>query len=154
MPIGETLMRFKHKSRRDAHLFWTAQILVNPKHICLIKAVESGDGRIDIKEPLTYATNYCIALDLVEDAAVILDGALDFSSVVHRSPNAGPLSRTMHVDLGTISRLTMEKQHVEAVEVDPLEAAPQAATSNVVKQRRRVKGKQTGRKDDEESIEC
>ena len=47
----------------------------------------------------------------------------------------------------------MEKPHVEAVEVDPLEAALQEATSNVVKQGRRVKGKQTGRKDDEESTD-
>ena len=47
----------------------------------------------------------------------------------------------------------MEKPHLEAVAVDPLEAALQAATSNVVKQQRRVKGKQTGRKDDEKSAD-
>ena len=139
MPIGETLVRFKHKRRRDAHFDWPAQILGNPQAIIfVIEAVESGDGPIDIKEPLAYATNYSIALDLVKDAAGILEDAWDCSSVVHRSPNAGPLSRTMLVDLGTVSRLTMEKPHVEAVEVDPLEAALQEATSNIVKQRRRV----------------
>ena len=142
-PVGEILVRIKHPRRRAAQFYWTTRLLGNPAHLFLLKAVELGNGHIDIKEPFEHATNYSVALELVKDAAGILEEAWDFSSVVHRSPDAEPLSRTTLVGIGTVAKLSMEKPHVDIIENDPLEASLHAAlTVPVAKRRRRMKAKQ------------
>ena len=42
-PIGETLIRLKHRRLRTPHLFWTTRISGNPRHVFFVKAEECAE---------------------------------------------------------------------------------------------------------------
>ena len=155
-PMGEVLVRIKHARRREASFYWTTRLSGNPKHLFLLKAVES-DGHIELKEPLERATNFSVALDLVKDSARgMLEDEWDFSSVVHRSLD-GPLCSTQLVDIGQLSRLSLVKPataQTEADELDPLlEALREATSAPVAKRRRKGKQKENKKRGEESSVD-